>query len=123
AGDDAADEVQKLAGRVRIERRCGLVENDEVQRVVSHGEGAGNLHHLALGERQVADDLGGAYAVARKNLVKFLEDQIAGPPTPAKACQRRVIDAGVLRYGQVWTERQLLEHAPDAKLLRERNGV
>ena len=55
------------------------------QRIVGDGEGARHLDHLAPADRQVADDVGGADAVARKDLVELGEDQVAGPAPPAEA--------------------------------------
>ena len=86
-----------------------------LQRILRDGEGAGHLDHLALADREVADDVAGGDAVAGKDLVELAEDQLAGPAAPAEAGERGVNDAGVLRHGQVGTERQLLEHAADAE--------
>ena len=72
-----------------VERGGRLVEDDEMERVVGDGEGARDLDHLAPADRQVADDIGGADAVAGKDLVELGEDQVAGPPPPAEAGERR----------------------------------
>ncbi len=121
--DDAADELQELPRGMRVERGGRLVEDDEVERVFGDGEGAGDLHHLAVPDRKIADDRVGRDAVARKDLVELAADQIAGPPAPAPALDRRMKDAGVLRDRQVRAERQLLEDAADAELLRQRHRV
>ena len=118
--DDAADEGQELAGGMRVERGGRLVENDEVERLLGHGEGAGDLDHLAPADRKVADDVAGADAVAGKDLVELAADQLAGPAPPAEAGQRRVHDAGILGHRQVRAERELLEDAADAERLCER---
>ena len=118
--DDAADEGEKLAGGVRVERGGRLVEDDEASGIVGDGEGARHLDHLALADRQVADDRRGADAVAGEDLVELGEDQVAGAAPPAEAGERRVVDAGVLGHRQVGAERQLLEDAADAELLGER---
>ena len=121
--DDAADEVQKLPGGMRVERGGRLVEDDEVERVFGDGEGAGDLDHLAVPDRKIADDGVGRDAVARKNLVELAADQVAGAPAPAPALDRRMKHAGILRDRQVRAERQLLEDAADAELLRQRDRV
>ncbi len=46
--------------------------------VVGHGEGAGDLDHLAPRDGEVADDVAGRDAVAGKDLVELARDQRAG---------------------------------------------
>ncbi len=75
----AAHESEKLPGGVGVERGGRLVEDDEVERVVGHGEGARDLHHLAPPDRQVRDDCVRRDAVAGKNLVEL----------GARSCRRR----------------------------------
>ena len=89
---------------MHVERRGRLVENDEAERIVGHGEGARHLDHLALAERQVADDLAGADAVAGKDLVELGGDELAG----RGAASRSRVSAGwrmrafsaTVRFGQ-----------------------
>ena len=116
AGDEAADEGEQLSGDDRIERRGGLVENDELHRLVGHGEGAGDLDHLAPGDRQVADDFAGIDAVSGEDLVELAEDEapgLAASPTP----EVRVQDPGILGDGEIGAQRQLLEDAAYAMAL------
>ena len=120
AGDGAAHEGQQLAGRVGVERRGRLVEDDQVQRIVGDGEGARHLDHLAPADRQVAHDVRGCDVVARKDLVELGEDELAGAATPAETLQRAVIDASVFGDRQIGAERQFLEHAAHAEVLGER---
>ncbi len=63
--------VEELLGRNRIKRRGRLIENDKAQRNVGHGEGAGDLRHLALADGQIGNGVIGLYAMAGKNLVEF----------------------------------------------------
>ncbi len=89
AGDEAAHEGQQLAGRVRIERGGRLVEDDQSSGSCGHREGARHLDHLAPADGQVADDVGGRDAVARKDLVELGGDQLSRLAPPAEAAQRR----------------------------------
>ena len=104
---------------MRVERGGRLVEDDEAERLLGDGEGTGHLDHLALADRQVADDVAGADAVAGKDLVELGANELAGAPPPADAGERRMEDAGILGDGQVRAEREFLEDAADAELLRE----
>ena len=72
-GDRTADMRQELAGRMGVQRRRRLVEDDEMKRVRRHREGARHLHHLAPSDRQVADGVGRPDAVAGKDLVELAE--------------------------------------------------
>ena len=53
--------------------------------------------------------------MAGENLIQLFLHQVGGAATPAKAAQGGVEDAGVLRHGQVGTERQFLEDTAYAK--------
>ena len=53
-----------------VEAGGRFVEDDEPRRPVGDGEGARDLHHLATGEGQVADDLARRDAVTREDRVE-----------------------------------------------------
>ncbi len=65
--------IEKLAGDHGVERRGRLVEDDEAQRRIGDGEGAGDLDHLPARDREVADDVARGDAVAGKDLVELVE--------------------------------------------------
>src|ERR1700674_5278084 len=94
-----------------------------MERVIGDGEGARHLDNLPLAERQVADDLARADAVAGKDLVELAPDQVAGLSPPAETGETGMKDAGVLRHRQIRAERELLENATDAELLRDADGI
>ena len=78
---------QELLGGDGVERRGRLVEDDKPQRLVGHGEGAGDLDHLALADGEVGDSSSGVDAVAGKDLVELGADQLAGALPPAEALE------------------------------------
>jgi len=122
-GDEAPHVGEELAGRVDVQRRRRLVEHDQIERILGEREGACHLHHLPSADREVAHVGGCGDVVARKDLVELLVDQPRRAPPPAEAAQRRVVDARVLGDGEVRAERELLEDAADAELLRPRHRV
>ena len=61
-----------------VEAGGRLIEDDEPCRRVGDREGPGDLDHLPLGERQVADDLARRDAVAREDRVERVADEGAG---------------------------------------------
>ena len=72
--------------------------------VVGHREGARHLDHLAPADRQVADDVAGADAVAGKDLVELVDDQRG---RLARASRSRVsggwlmrVFSATVRFGQ-----------------------
>src|ERR1700736_6121333 len=94
-----------------------------MERVIGDGEGARHLDHLPLAERQVADDLARSDAVAGEDLVELAANQVTRLPPPADAGESGMEDAGVLRHRQIWAEREFLENATDAELLRDPDGI
>ncbi len=85
--NEAPDEGEQLASGMGIERRGRLIEDDEVQRIIRHREGAGDLHHLPPPDRQIRDDIGGIDAVLGKDLVELGANQFGGTPVPAETTQ------------------------------------
>ena len=69
-GGEAAHEREELARDDGVEAGRRLVEDDEPCRPVGDGEGPRDLHHLALGQGQVADDVARRDAVAREDRVE-----------------------------------------------------
>ena len=55
-----------------------------LQRLLRHGEGPGDLDHLAPRDGKVADDGAGGDAMAGKDLVELARDQRAGLAPPAE---------------------------------------
>ena len=124
AGDEAAHEGQQLAGRVRVERRCRLVEDDQIERVLGHREGARHLDHLAPADRQVADNVRRPRCRGRERSRRAWR-RSARPPCGAS--RSRAATGWLMRVfsatRQVGAERQFLEHAADAELLRPRHRI
>ena len=87
----SSDEV----GSSRITSRAGSVRDRE---------GARDLHHLRAADRQVADDVAGADAVAGKDLVELSRDQLArraaARPRPSGADARPACSRRRVRFGQ-----------------------
>ena len=84
-GNNSANEMQELTGAAAVERGGRLVENDKTQWQRSDGEGAGNLDHLALADRQIADHVRRPDTMPGKDFVQLGLDEIAGalaPPRP-----------------------------------------
>ena len=113
-----AHEGQELSRDDGVERGGRLVEDDQTGRVVGNREGSGDLDHLPLGDRQVADDLAGVDAVTRKDPLELIRDEVGSRLPPAPAADSRMHDAGVLGNRQVRAERQLLEDAADTMTVR-----
>ena len=118
-----ADKSQELAGGAGVERGGGLVQDDELQRLLRHGEGPGHLHHLAARDGEIADDGAGRDAMAGKDLVELARDQRAGLAPPGKAGKGRMHDPQILRHRQIGAERKLLEHAADAVTMGDRRAI
>ena len=51
ARNEASDEIEQLAGNDRIERGGWFIEDDKLDRYCGDREGAGDLDHLAAGDR------------------------------------------------------------------------
>src|ERR1019366_2994091 len=116
-------EGEQLPGRVGVERRRRLVENDEVGRSVRDRESARDLDHLPPPDPQVLGEIGRRDAVTGKDLVELIDNEVARLATPVEAAQRRVKHARVLGHRQVWAERQLLEDTADAEVFSAAGGV
>ncbi len=76
---EAAHELEQLLGHDGVQARGGLVEDDQPGRLIGDREGASDLDHLALRERQVADDGAGADAVPREDAVELVRDEARRP--------------------------------------------
>ncbi len=114
---ETAHEIEQLACHDDVQTRGRLIEDDELDRLVRHRERARDLHHLALRERQVADDVGGRDRVAGEDGVELADDQLARIAAPAQAAEVRVEDPGVLGDRQVGAQRELLEDAAHARVV------
>ena len=104
-GDEAAHEGEQLAGRMRIERRGRLVEDDQVQRLAGQRESARHLNHLPPADRQVARNVVRRDPVVRKDLVELGLDESGRLAPPAETAKRGMVDARVFGHAEVGAER------------------
>ncbi len=89
---------------IGIQARGRLVEDDEPDGLIRDRERARDLDHLALRERQIADDVASRDPVTRKDGIKPADDQLARVAAPAQTAEVRVEDPGILGNRQVGTQ-------------------
>src|ERR1700722_1113298 len=109
--DGAAHMRQELLGRMRIERGCRFVEDDEPGWRVGHRESARDLDHLLAANGQILNQIAGPHTVARKDLIELVENEPARAAPPAEALDRRINETGVFGHRQVRAERKFLKDA------------
>lgn len=112
--DEAADIAKHLLRKTGIERRGGLVKDDEPRRHARIGEGHGDFDHLALGDRKFADASVAFDSMSGKDQVEASLYDLPRPLPPAETTEVAVQDAGVFDDGEIGAKRQFLEDAAHA---------